>query len=209
LVKTTRFVSEDGKLFRTIKTITVPGAKIEEGEIIPSSIDVEVIAAEPGKEYNIGPSSFTIPGFKGTAKYAGFYGRSKEAMSGGVVGKVKVVSAEDIQGATDILVAELQETVKNELDKKVPSELKTLKETTLVELAESSSSVEAGQPAEKFTVKVKMIAKVLSFSENDAVFLINNNLKNKISENKKLIPETIEISYELSDINLEKGTAKG
>jgi len=207
LVKATRFVSEQGKLFRTTETITVPGAKIEEGEIIPSSVDVEVVAAEPGEEYNIGPTSFTIPGFKGTAKYTGFYGRSNKPMTGGAVGRVKIVSAEDIQGAKDILIAELEEEAKNELEKRVPSELKILKETTAVEVVESSSNVEAEQPAEKFTVKVKVAAKVLGFSENDAISLVNDNLKSKISEDKTLIPDTIKINYNLADINLEKGIA--
>ena len=208
LVKNTRFVSEKGKLFRTTQTIIIPGAKVKEGQIIPSSVDVEIIAAEPGKEYNIGPSSFTIPGFKGTAKYTGFYGKSTEAMTGGIVGKVKVVSGDDIQGAKDILIVELKEKARKELEKRIPSDLKILEDTVLEEVVESSSSVEADQPAEKFTVKVKVAAKILGFDENDAISLINDSLEGKILENRVLIPDTIELNYIITDINLEKGTVK-
>lgn len=208
LVETTRFISEDGKLFRTTKTIVIPGAEVEEGQIIPSSIDVEVIAAEPGEKHNIGPSSFTIPGFKGTAKYTGFYGKSTQSMTGGIIGKVKVVSANDIQGAKDILAVGLKEQAEKELEKRIPTELKILKDTTLVEVVESSSSVDADQPAEKFTVRVKVMAKVLGFDENDAISLINDNLKNKIPENKVIMPDTIEINYTITDINIEKGIAR-
>lgn len=208
LVKGTRFVSEKEKLFRTIETVVIPGAQIEEGQIIPSSIDIYVEAAEPGKDYNIGSSTFTIPGFKGTPKHAGFYGKSTQPMSGGAIGKVKVVSAEDIQGAKDILTVELKKKAKEELEKKIPADLNVIKDASIQEVVESSSSVEANQPAEKFTIKVKVAAKTLGFIKNEAVSLINDNLKGKISGNKTLIPDTMEINYSVTDINLEKGTAK-
>lgn len=208
LVKSTRFVSENGKLFRTTQTIVIPGAKVEEGQIISSTIDVEVEAAEPGKGYNIEPSSFTIPGFKGTAKYTGFYGKSSGPMTGGAIGKVRVVSADDIHGAKDILAVELKQKAEKELEKRIPVDLKILRDTTLVEVVESSSSVEADQAAEKFTVKVRVAAKILGFDENDAISLINDNLKGKISENKVIVPDTIEIDYTITAINLEKGIAK-
>lgn len=208
LVKGTRFVSEKEKLFRTIETIVIPGAQIEEGKIISSSINVPVEAAEPGKDYNIGPSTFTIPGFKGTPKYTGFTGKSDQPMAGGVIGKVKVVTANDIQAAKDILAVELKKIAKDDLERRIPSDLKILKETSIEDVLESSSSVEADQPAEKFTVKIKVVAKVLGFSENDAISLINSNLKEKISEDKAVIPNTIKINYTIIDVNLEKGTAK-
>lgn len=208
LVKNTRFVSEKGKTFRTMQTVIIPGAKVEGGQIVPSSIDIEVIAAEPGEKYNIEASSFTIPGFKGTAKYTGFYGKSVEAMAGGIIGKVKVVSEEDIQGAKDILVVELKEQARKELNKKIPSELKILEDTILEEVIDFSSDVEANKPAEKFILKVKIAVKVLSFNENNAISLINDNLKENISENKVLIPTTMNFNYTVTDINLEKGTTR-
>ena len=208
LVRGTRFVSEKEKLFRTTETIIIPGAQIEEGKIISSSINVPVEAAEAGKDYNIGPSSFTIPGFKGTPKYTGFTGKSDQPMSGGVIGKVKVVTANDIQAAKDILAVELKKSAKDDLEKRIPSDLNILKDTSIEDVIESSSSVEADQPAEKFTIKIKVVAKVLGFSESDAISLINSNLKEKVSENKTVIPDTVKINYTVIDVNLEKGTAK-
>lgn len=208
LVKGTRFISEKEKLFRTTETIVIPGAQIEEGKIAPSSINVSVEAAEPGKDYNIGPSLFTIPGFKGTPKYTGFTGKSDQPMSGGVIGKVKVVTANDIQAAKDILAVELKKSAKDDLKKRIPSDLNILQDTSTEEVIESSSSAEADQPAEKFTIKIKVMAKVLGFSENDAISLINSNLKEKISGNKTVILGTVKINYTVTDINLEKGAAK-
>jgi len=83
LVASTRFLSSDGKIFRTIKDISVPGSEIINDEIIPDSINITVMADYPGIEYNISPSDFTIPGFKGSPKYVGLYGKSNTAMNGG------------------------------------------------------------------------------------------------------------------------------
>jgi len=65
----TRFVSSDGKLFKSKDKISVPAAYIKNGKIIPSFVDVPVIAAEGGADYNIGPSKFSIVAFRGTPRY--------------------------------------------------------------------------------------------------------------------------------------------
>ncbi|RLF36181.1 MAG: hypothetical protein DRM99_03300 [Thermoplasmata archaeon] len=129
-------------------------------------------------------------------------------MTGGAKGKVKVATAEDIQGAKDLLIAELEKEAKEELIKKIPSELKVLEDSIVVDVAEASSDVEPEQPAKEFKVKVKIIAKAIGFLENDAVSLINSNLAGKISKDKKLLPETINIEYSTSNIDLEKGIAR-
>lgn len=206
LVETTRFVSGEGKLFRTTKTITIPGAVVEEGEIIPSTIDVEVIAAEAGEEYNIGPSTFTIPGFQGSPKYSGFYGKSTESMVGGVKGKVKIVTKDDLEGARDILAVNLKKEARGELINKIPSGLKILEGAQREGILEFSSSIKEGGPGEKFVLTVKVVSRALVFNENDIISLINKNLASKISESKVIIPDTISIVYNISDINLDKGS---
>ncbi len=96
LVAQTRFETPDGKMFRLDKGVTIPGAKVVNGKIEPSMLDVAVSAAEPGEAYNIGPvTRWTIPGFKGTPRFAGFYGESASAMTGGVVGERSVPSDAD------------------------------------------------------------------------------------------------------------------
>ena len=99
LVENTRFISQDGKLFRSAKTVVVPGASISEGKIVASNIDMEAIAQEAGEGYNVGPSTFSIPGFKGTPKYTAFYGKSSNSMEGGFIGEVEVVTADDLKQA--------------------------------------------------------------------------------------------------------------
>src|SRR3989344_7663685 len=116
LVATTRLVSQEGKLFRTTETVVVPGGSAAN----PSSIAVSVVAAEAGPEYNISPSTFSIPGFQGTPKYQGFYGKSDEPMRGGASGDVRVVSEDDIAKATEGLEARAQEEIEKEFTAKLP-----------------------------------------------------------------------------------------
>lgn len=207
LVKTTRFLSEGGKLFRLVETTVIPGATIEGGEIIPSSKDIEVEADEPGESYNIGPSKFTIPGFEGTAKYTAFYGESSEAMSGGAVGKMRVATKEDVEGAIEIVSLELKNKVQEQFDKKIPSELKLLKETQSLEVVESDSTLKPDEPGKDFVVTVKARAWGLAFKEEDIFYLIEKNIGDKISENKMLIPSTIKVDYKNTETDLAQGKA--
>lgn len=110
LVATTRFSTPDGKIFRITNQVVVPGAEIKNGSITPASIDTGIVAATSGPEYNLGPvPRLTIPGFKGTPRYAGFYGEIKTATSGGYVGKKMVPTAIDISAAKDKITKDLRD----------------------------------------------------------------------------------------------------
>lgn len=205
LVKTTRFKATDGKIFRLVDTVTIPGATIDEGKIIASSKDVAVIADEAGEAYNIGPSKFTIPGFEGSPKYAAFYGQSSGAMSGGAKGKMKVATKDDIDGATNIVIIEVKDKVKKEFQEKIPQELKLLDGAQSLEVTESSSNLKANQPGERFVVTVKAKASGLAFKEQDALFLAGKIMNGKISENKTLLLSTIKINYQSVKNNFTQG----
>lgn len=108
---TTRFETPEGKIYRTQNDITVPGKKMVSGKEIPGSIEVTVYAEEPGVDYNIGLSDFTLPGLKGGSLFSGVYARSKTPMTGGFVGTEKSVSESDKTKT----MAELEESLREEL----------------------------------------------------------------------------------------------
>ncbi len=119
LVATTRFSTPDGKIFRLDSQVLVPGAQIKDGKIIPASTEAVVTADRAGAEYNVGPTSkLTIPGFKGTPKYEGFYGQIETALSGGFVGEKAVPTEADIKSAeermTEILRTGLESNILSE-----------------------------------------------------------------------------------------------
>lgn len=198
LVETTRFVSDNGKLFRTKKTVTIPGATVEAGKIIPSSLAVEVEAAEAGEAYNIGPSTFSIPGFKGTPKYTVFYGKSNESMTGGLRGEVAVVSQNDIDEALNNLTSQVREEAQGELTRKIPQNLKLIDGSREVKITEVQKP-EAGQEGERFKLSVRAFARALSFDENDLNNLIKENIrKNFSSQEKELVLDSLNVIYTLN-----------
>jgi len=207
LVATTRFQSSDGKVFRIPESVTVPGAAIEEGKIIPSTLEVEVIADQPGDGYNIGPADFSVPGFKGTPKYAGFYGKSSDSMSGGYVGKARVVLAEDLEEAENTLVEELKSEVSRALEDQIPTDLKILEDGSRQEVTKISSSHKQGEQADKFTLEMKVSMKVLLFNEEDLKSLVNLNLVSRISEDRTPIDKTQKISWQTPSIDWLEGEA--
>ena len=116
LVAQTRFETKDGKIFRIKSPVTIPGAKMSGAKLVPSLIKANVVADTAGEEYLIGPAFFTIPGFKDTPKYAGFYAKSTDQMAK----TESVVSQEEVEKNKK----ELQESLAQELKSETLSVLK-------------------------------------------------------------------------------------
>ena len=103
LLATTRFVSTDGKVFRTPTKATIPGLHYENNKMVAGEVEIRVVADQPGPEYNIGPTTFSIPGFAGSEKYVKFYAKSSQSMSGGSTKQVALVTREDLDNAKTVL----------------------------------------------------------------------------------------------------------
>ncbi len=119
LIANTRFETADGKVFRISGAVTVPGMSTAGGAKTPGQITVPVTADKPGAEYNIGPSEFTIPGFKGDPRFTAFSGRSTAPMSGGFVGEARTVSPTDKAKVR----AELQQLIRERIAEKAKQEI--------------------------------------------------------------------------------------
>ena len=207
LVEKTRFVAESGQTFRLVKTTTVPGAKISEGKIVGSSIDVEVVADQPGSEYNIGPGKFTIPGFQGTPKYAAFYGQAKLAMAGGASGLLKVVTQDDYDKAKNQLWQSLQLALDREFKNQLPAGLKIIDGAQKEEITNVESTVAIGSPADKFTMTLKGTATAVLFDEKNILEVIQKKLIDKINSGQDLSLAAERVSYQLSSIDYVRGQA--
>ena len=120
LIAQTRLQDQNGKVFRLRQGVTVPGAEVREGQIVPTSVAAEVVADASGAAYNIGPTEFRIPGFRGTPKYQAFYARSEREFAGGFVGEARIVTSADLSRASEDITRRLVEGLKGELAGKVP-----------------------------------------------------------------------------------------
>jgi len=203
LIAKTRFVSESSKLFRTPVRITIPGATQQGGKLIPGFLDIEVVAAEAGEDYNIGPSNFSLPGLSGSASFTAIYAESTESMTGGSEREVSVVSKEDIEKAKDSLIEELTQKAVEDLLGRVPEGMVASKDSVVVEVIEADSLVEAGAEIDQFSVSVSLIATAHLFSQVELDTLIEGFLLKELQEGERISADKTQIRFE--EIVMQKG----
>lgn len=163
LVAKTRFETKDGKVFKIESPVVIPGAKISGSKLIPSFVKINVVADKNSGDYLIGPSYFTIPGFKNSPKYAGFYAKSGESMS-----KIETIS---------VSKEELEKN-KNELKDKLAKDLET---DTLNSFHDSGLRAIIGSSSVKISefkivnnvLNMKVTWQAVLFKEEDLRTLIN------------------------------------
>jgi len=116
LIANTRFATASGLVFRIHSAVTIPGGSTAK----PGSVSAKVFADKEGSSYNVGPTSFTIPGFAGTPQATQVTARSTEAMSGGASGTVPSVDAAGAVAARTALTSALGPDLEKSLKDQVP-----------------------------------------------------------------------------------------
>lgn len=117
LITNTRFATTAGVIFRIHEAVTVPAGSVT----TPGSVKVRVYADKTGDAYNVGPTSFTIPGFAGMPQASTVYARSSEAMTGGASGIIPTVDSALESTAKNALIAALTPELTVSLQGQVPS----------------------------------------------------------------------------------------
>jgi len=206
LVQNTRFISAEGKLFRSLERVTIPGGKYEGGKLVPGYLDIKVIAAETGEDYNIGPSTFSIPGFAGTQRYTAIYGKSFSPIEGGFKGEVFQVTKEDIDRAQNFLVEKLFTRAEDSLRNKIGEQFVLLEMAKKKEILETKPSVEAGTETQFFNFQAKVELKAISFKKSDLENFSREFVLSQVSQDKEIQKESLKINFapELIDIDSEK-----
>ncbi len=167
LVANTRFETSDGKIYRIRETVVIPAAVMENGVLSPRSIDAVVYADAPGPAYNKDVTDFTIPGFKGTPRYTGFYARSKTPMEGGYIGMTTVVTREDIDKARESLESQTRSRVLEALTKSIPEGFILLDDAIEITTDKREFSHSAEEVAKEFSATVILRGRALIFKKND------------------------------------------
>ncbi len=197
LVKDTRFSTPDGKVFRLDASITIPGAKIENAKIVPSSVEVTVTADKAGAGYNIEATpKFRIPGFQGTPKYDGFYGESKAAMTGGFIGEVKIPTESDIAAGRDVVHKALQDSLNTQVSVNLPKDIKMLKNASEFVITKETVDETASSDG-KFNITTYAELHMIGFKEEDLFLALG-----------KVLAETNESDLVKLDYTLDYGESR-
>lgn len=185
--------------FRTTKKITIPSK---------GYVDVEVIADQPGEDYNIGPSTFSVPGLAGIAQYYSVYGKSFSPMEGGFIGKVYKVTESDIKMAKESLTNELFSELKNYLKERIPTDFVLLEQTFQEEILEYSSQAKVDDETDVFKARAKVRVKSLLYQNPHLEELVKKYFLSKKPADRELQEDSLKIECSVKEVNwqVEKAT---
>lgn len=193
LVATTRFLGTNGKIYRVPQPVEVPAMKGTE----PGSVEVEVVAEEPGEDYNISSSTFTLPGLKdhGSPLYDSMKAETVTAISGGAKGTGLAVSDNDIAGAEGKFKQQKAGEVKNSLMSSLSDDYVLLEKATRQEVTSFVVSAKKGDRVDRFDVSGKMKTTVIAVKKED--------IKRMISSMSG-VEEGDNFGYEIKDIDVKE-----
>ena len=194
-VAKTRFMSDSGKVFMSSEKITVPGQTKEGNKWIPGFVDVKIIAAEPGVDYNIPASTFSIPGLKGTSLYTLFYAESFDSIAGGSVSQTIQVSEKDIEEAEKVLSEKALAESRDYLIEKVSEDYMLINNLVSSEVIEFIPLAQVGQETEFFTVKARTESSGIVFKKSDFNDFVKSSLISNMEDNEELYLPSIKAEY--------------
>jgi hypothetical protein len=205
LVKTTRIISKDGKLFRLTKDATVPGMKDDK----PGKIEATVEADKPGKEFNITKGAFVIAAWKGSPKGEKFKVSSIDAMTGGVTSAdsktQKVVSKTDLDSARKETLKALDDSLEEEVRKRLNPGQNIVLSSIEKEIISSKASHLVDTIADKFMYTVVYKIKIMTFKDSDIKKVISSAIQTEIGKDYELEPD-FKLETKRGVVDLDKKT---
>ncbi len=203
LIATTRFLTPDGKIFRLEKTTVVPGAKIENKMIVPSSVEAVAYADEAGTQYNIGPfDRLTIPGLKGSPKYEKFYGETESVAKGGFIGETAYPTSEDIKTAKAKAADELEKNIQFLISSQLPGDVKVLPAAKQFSVLKQEVNTDVDDQG-NFTVYTDAEISALGFKESDLLDLMTGLAVTDLKFGKTM--KNYSLEYKEGNFNAKKG----
>lgn len=203
LVARTRFVAPSGVVFRLPSPVVIPGAVSEKGSLTPRTIEVELMADEPGEQANLsGEVHLRIPGFQGTPKYDGFLAAAPRGFSGGSRGMKKTAHDADMQQAQQQATKKAYDELKQRIRDTIPPGLRLvdgLQEIRIVKV----DTVEEGS---KLMVQANAEGDALVFHEEDVIALLKQALLPQ-DGTRILVDDSANLTYAVRTLNFERGRA--
>lgn len=191
----TKLEGSNGKIYKTIKKITIPGMT-KSGK--PGIAEVDIIALEAGEEYNSKLIDFKIVSLKGTSKYTKIYGRSKTEITGGFKGKFPFVSSLDEVTAINELKATMESKLLKKVTDQIPSGFILFKDAVFLDINDKNISI---IPNKDSTVSVNVKGTLYGFLFDEKKLtkkIAESNIENYISE-EIYIPSIKDFRFSLVD----------
>ena len=202
IISNTRFLSKEGKLFRIKGPIVIPGLSKKEGSYIPGQVSVMVYADKPGEEYNIEPTSFTLPGLQGSAKYSKIYAKSSKAMTGGINREVAYFSESDyIRAKEDLVKAVGKKNDEDFLNRISDSDI-LLERKNENEVVKLDKNIEISDIADNFQMTVSIETIGFLINKKDIDDFVAKKMSSKVTKDRNVIEGSIR--YTVEDIRKDR-----
>jgi len=198
LIKTTRLLTEDGKLFRLKEGVTVPAkGKVE---------NISIYADQVTKEMAIAPAKFIIPGLN-KVKQDLIYAESLEAFKYEETGDT-LVSADDLAQAQESLKAELA----GKLQELVGSSKYKSYDNVIYKIDDSQTtfnpSAKQGDKVKEFKMSAAANAAIVAFNSSDIAALARQKVSELLPDDKQLESfDKNNFQYSVDSYDLSEGTA--
>lgn len=182
-VPRTRFMTEDGLVFRSVTSVKIPGYTKSGGKIVPGRTVIEVVADKEGDEYLVAEGQrLSVPGLQGGDRYGKIYAMVEETMEKPITEGEKTVTAADIKKAKEELQSSLEEKGRTLLLERSDG-LKAHEQSIVLEGIKFESGKAAGASAETFTMKAEGVAKGIAYSVKDLESVADSYLVLREREN--------------------------
>lgn len=178
LATSTQFMAGDGKIFKIVERISIPANG--------GSTDVMAVAAKPGSDYNISPTTFSVPKLKSTPLYTKIYAKSPEKMDGGKEGKGLKAMPEDVERAHNVMIQDALSSSEKALMAKGEGYY-LFKDSIEQEIVSTSTEVSINPLNKVFTYKLVLQSKISACKTEDIQTVAFESLKSNISAGKQMI----------------------
>ena len=189
----TRLEGSNGKIYKTVKQIIVPGMK----DNIPGSMEVGIYGEKAGEEYNSDPLDFTVFGFKGTPKYSKFYARSKGEITGGFKGKASVISEAQKLAAQNELKTALQTKLFKKATDQIPDGLILFKDAVFLKVDDNNVDPVSSKD-NLLSVKLKGTLYGFLLNEEKLTKKITENYIQKDDDSIVYLPNIRDLTFSLA-----------
>jgi hypothetical protein len=196
LVQSTRLQNtKTNMVYRLTASITVPGAKIENGAIVASTIDAAAQADGVGESYNSTEGAFVIPGFQGTAKFKAFTAQIKEPFTGGFKGTTQVVTKEDLDKANISFAEKSRTSLRTKSDQSILPGFMMIPSAEKFDII-SKTTPKVNDPAETFTVRGKARLTNITFQEKTLLEFLNTLMNKDAWRERSVLYDASKLTYD-------------
>lgn len=198
LVATTRLLSEEGVLFRLQDAVTVPA----KGEV-----SARVYADKKGKDGEVAPTRFTIPGLN-QARQQEVFAHSEESMTGGT-SAIYRVTKESVDKALVALKEKAIQQAKDQLKDEDVNLDDLLNDAVSVEITKQEVDPAEGEDAKEFDSAITADVTFIFANREDLLQLAQSKLFSSVSLGYELSSSNEgSLTYSIAHTDLEKGTAQ-